>query len=366
MDGPYPASTDAHRTRVVPGRPAGVLLDRPHRPDPPNISAVSLVPPALSPSRPLLRTVVSADADEHAHNLGAWDQTYEQLGRGRFTGRLDELWLDGLQLFRERTSHDVLETGIAWPGSRTFGIPLAMHGTAVFGGRPMPDDRILTLGPQDCLEFRTPSSLDIVGLALSAGAFSMLTHDLEGIDIEDELRGRLLLPVAPAMLANLREFLVRVFELLETSAEQLANPPLARGLQHALLEHVIGAVRDASAEPPQTFTRSVRQGIVQRARDYALSRPDEPVTVVELCAALKISRRTLQTCFHDMLGMSPHQYLRTLRLNGLRRALRNAVGAGTSVQAIAARWGFWHLSSCAADYRRQFGELPSTTLRAVR
>ncbi len=143
-----------------------------------------------------------------------------------------------------------------------------------------------------------------------------------------------------------------MFELLETSAEQLENPQLARGLQHALLERVIGAVRDARAEPPLPFTRSVRQGIVQRARDYALSRTDEPVTVVELCPALRISRRTLQTCFHDMLGMSPHQYLRTLRLNGLRRDLRTAVAATSSVQAVAARWGFWHLSSCAADYRR--------------
>lgn len=327
---------------------------------------MTLAPPVLPPSRPQLRTVVSGDADEHAQNLGAWDQCYEQLGRGRFIGRLDELWLDGLQLFRERTSHDVLETGVPWPGSRTFGIPLAMQGTAVYGGRPMPNDMILTLGPQDALEFRTPSSLDIVGLSLAADALSAFSRELEGIDIEDELRGRLLLSVAPPTLASLRGFLGRVFELLETSAEQLENPQIARGLKHALLERVIGAVRDASAEPPQTFTRSVRRGVVQRARDYALSRTDEPVTVVELCSALKISRRTLQTCFHDMLGMSPHQYLRTLRLNGLRRDLRTAIAATTSVQAVAARWGFWHLSSCAADYRRLFGELPSATLRATR
>jgi AraC family ethanolamine operon transcriptional activator len=103
---------------------------------------------------------------------------------------------------------------------------------------------------------------------------------------------------------------------------------------------------------------------VQRARDYALSRPDEPLTVAELCTALRISRRSLQTCFQDILGMSPHQYLRTLRLNGLRRALRGAIGSGACVHELAARWGFWHLSSCAADYRRLFGELPSETLRA--
>jgi len=34
------------------------------------------------------------------------------------------------------------------------------------------------------------------------------------------------------------------------------------------------------------------------------------------------------------------------------------------VQDIAARWGFWHLSHFANDYRRMFGELPSETLRS--
>lgn len=327
--------------------------------------AESVLVPTPRP-RASLRTVVSGDVDEHAENLSAWNQTYEQLGRGRFIGRLDELWLDGLQLFRERTNHEVLETGAPWPGSRSFGVPLAMDRNAVYDGKPMPPDMILTLGPQDTLEFRTPAALDIVGLSWAADALSAFSRDLEGIDIEDELRGRRLLPVAPHTLQGLRGFLGHIFTLLETSAEQLDNPQVARGLKHTLLERIIGAVRDASAEPPQTFTASVRQGIVQRARDYALSRPDEPMTVVELCAALRISRRTLQTCFHDMLGMSPHQYLRTLRLNGLRRDLRAAAGSDTSVQAVAGRWGFWHLSSCAADYRRLFGELPSATLRAPR
>jgi len=30
---------------------------------------------------------------------------------------------------------------------------------------------------------------------------------------------------------------------------------------------------------------------------------------------------------------------------------------------IAARWGFYHLSSFARDYRGEFGELPSESLK---
>lgn len=316
--------------------------------------------------RPPVRTVVSGDADELAEHLSAWDQTYEQLARGRFTGRLDELWLDGLQLFRERTSLDVLESGTPWRGSRTFGIPLAMDGAAIHCGKPMPPDMLMTLGPRDTLDLRAPRALDIVGIAWPAEALSAYTQDLEGVDLEEELRGRRLLPVAPAALAHLRHLLREVFALLDADATRLSDPQVARGLRCTLLETVVAAVRDAAGEPPETFTSSVRHATVRRARDYALSRRDEPPSVAELCAALRVSRRTLQTCFNDMLGMSPHQYLRALRLNGMRRDLRNLAGSGTPVHEIAARWGFWHLSSCAADYRRLFGELPSATLHAAR
>ena len=34
-----------------------------------------------------------------------------------------------------------------------------------------------------------------------------------------------------------------------------------------------------------------------------------------------------------------------------------------SVQDAAARWGFWHLGQFSRDYKRQFGELPSQTLK---
>jgi len=50
-----------------------------------------------------------------------------------------------------------------------------------------------------------------------------------------------------------------------------------------------------------------------------------------------------------------------VRLSGVRRDLRRAE-AGVKIADVANRWGFWHLGQFAADYRRQFCELPSETL----
>jgi AraC family ethanolamine operon transcriptional activator len=51
-----------------------------------------------------------------------------------------------------------------------------------------------------------------------------------------------------------------------------------------------------------------------------------------------------------------------VRLNGVRRELRHGT-AELRIGDVAARWGFWHQSQFAADYRTLFGELPSQTLR---
>jgi AraC family ethanolamine operon transcriptional activator len=106
-----------------------------------------------------------------------------------------------------------------------------------------------------------------------------------------------------------------------------------------------------------------RKKLVNRACELMLAHADEPLSILEVCSHVGTSRRKLNYCFQDVLGTTPIKYLRSLRLNGVRRALRHA-SVEDSVQDLAARWGFWHLSQFAQDYKRLFGELPSATLRS--
>ncbi len=123
--------------------------------------------------------------------------------------------------------------------------------------------------------------------------------------------------------------------------------------------HVLELIAPDQAPP---LNPTARKRMVDRAREYALSHLDEPLSILDLCNHIGASRRKLQYCFQETLGINPVAYLRALRLNAVRRELRMSMPP-QGVQAVAARWGFWHLSRFSGDYRTMFGESPSQTLR---
>jgi AraC family ethanolamine operon transcriptional activator len=102
---------------------------------------------------------------------------------------------------------------------------------------------------------------------------------------------------------------------------------------------------------------------VVRADEYTRANPDRLISIGELCTALSTSRRALQASFQEILGISPHAYIRAASLNAVRRQLKDPASPYQSVQDAAAAYGFWHMSQFARDYRQMFGEHPSSTLR---
>jgi len=56
-------------------------------------------------------------------------------------------------------------------------------------------------------------------------------------------------------------------------------------------------------------------------------------------------------------------YVRRIRLSRVRAELLRSDPLSVRVTDIAVRWGFFHQSRFAQQYRDEFNELPSVTLR---
>jgi AraC family transcriptional regulator, ethanolamine operon transcriptional activator len=109
---------------------------------------------------------------------------------------------------------------------------------------------------------------------------------------------------------------------------------------------------------------AVCQYLVRRSRELLESNACSPLSILELCERLKVSRRTLQASFQTVAGIGPLEYLRDVRLNAVRRRLGTTTSSELQVGDAAAEMGFFHLSHFARNYKELFGELPSETPRA--
>ena len=157
----------------------------------------------------------------------------------------------------------------------------------------------------------------------------------------------------------------RLVELAAKKPDLFELPATQSAAEGELLDALFAILQstDPHESTAQERTRQCHSQIVQAIEKYALDHTVGPLRMTELCEASGVSERTLQYAFKQVLGMSPVTYLNRLRLHRVRRTLRAADQASTTVTDVALRWGFWHISDFSRAYKRCFGELPSDTLR---
>jgi len=140
-------------------------------------------------------------------------------------------------------------------------------------------------------------------------------------------------------------------------------PRFAASVCEALITGLLLALDHPYSAALHRSVRAYRPQPVRRAIDAVQARPEHPFTVAELAASAGVGVRTLQAGFHRYVGKSPLAYLRDVRLARAHAELLAGDPAGTTVAAVAHRWGFAHVGRFAGAYRARYGTMPSATLR---
>lgn len=302
----------------------------------------------------------SDDVDHQAELLRGWNQSYAQVSAGKFFGSVTEIALGPARIFSEHTGQTLMQSGVLPDDLIALGLPLDMPGPAVFCGMQDDSEALHVFSGDDGFEFLSPGAMTMAGLVVPRAALMDVLSAREQALLGEKFGAAHLARVEAEAAASTRDFVRGVLEMAENAPQLLENRPIMDTLAKGLLSNVAGLI-SAYGDGPGEAAPARRWAIVARARDYALSRPDEPTGIAELCAVTGVSRRTLQNCFQEVLGMSPANFLRAARMNGVRRMLRTA----PSVTEAAAHWGFWHFGHFARDYAALFGELPSQTHRRL-
>ena len=305
-----------------------------------------------------VRVSDTQDADELAACLTDWGQCYEQMSSGSFDGHFESYCFDGVELFRERTNQVVQQYGQPQAGTMTLAALLDTSNDGRFCGTPVSLDHHIFLRGGREFHFRTPQRVTLAAV----------TVDMERFGAYCQRVGELPPPGACVDTGLIRkrpqDELGSVMQSLHHSPDMLRHATLRRCLEEGLFSTLLNLCAPTESGA-RDLTACTHQYVVLKARDYMREHVEEPITVSDLCVHIRVSRRTLQYAFQDVLGTNPARYLRNMRLNGARREIRRQTDPRAPMADIAAHWGFWHPSRFSAEYKLLFGELPSQTLKAA-
>jgi AraC-like DNA-binding protein len=303
----------------------------------------------------LLFDRVLVDADQFGDEAG-WDVEIRQLESGALNATETVMGTPQNLAVRGEFNRGLHQAGQPPAGMLTFGIPDAVVGDFRWCSKNACGEDLLNFNLANGFEGVT--SAGFAGYTLSFDEV-LLRDVIDILELDIDLSAQVLecslWSGLGAVSKRLRERLDEAFR-----ASRICDYPEAADLfEFSAAAFVLQMIAGGAGHPPPGVL-SKRRAAVRRALNWLQHHDKLPLTVSDLCRHAGVSAPTLYRGFQEEFGVGPKRYLQIRRLAGVRSELL-ADGRGSGVTDIANRWGFWHMGQFAADYHRQFGELPSAT-----
>lgn len=304
------------------------------------------------------------DSQQHAGSILGWRQVYDQLGRGCLSSELRQICADRFQIFQEVLDKRIVQHGCAPKGRLCIAMSLGAGRSPVVQGHEVGAHSVVLLRDGEEFLLHAPEGLRFFAVNVDIVRFAKLA----ALELSNEQIRRLKtmpqIGVSSGVLVNVLKRINPVFQRMLERPEEI-NTAVERMLEDTLLEVFLDLFSHASDEVRcRRGNFAVSAYLVKRSQELSLASQDTPLSILDLCEQLHVSRRTLQNSFQVVTGLRPVEYLRNLRLNAVRRRLVTTTATEHNVGEVAVEMGFYHLSHFAGHYRELFGELPSETQRA--
>lgn len=269
-----------------------------------------------------------------------------------FRGQMRSRVLDRMSIVEvTATSHEVHRTPalIARAHERYFKLNLQLEGTGLL----VQDNREAVLRPGDLAIYDTnrPYTLTFEEQA----RMMVVMFPCDALSLPADYVGQLA-AVRMAGSTGLSGIVGQFIRQLSENLDVLSGPSGSRLAANALdlVSTMLHAEMDIAPDrmkPQALLAVSIREYIDANLSDPLLS----PATIA---AAHFISTRHLHNVFHES-GTTVASWIRSQRLEGARRDLRDPLHAGKSVGAVAAHWGFLDAAHFSRTFRDAFGVPPS-------
>ena len=286
--------------------------------------------------------------------LLSWDSEYVPLGSG-FETEVAAVHAGPVQLIRVNFHAPSVAWGDAPPDTYVFALMRSGEGSARLGGEPLTRTNVGLIRPGQGYEFHTTAGAELMLVGLARERLRAVAAEA-GEELEDRTSGSAFPVRGSDATRDLAAGWFARLQALRRSPMRIARPETARQLEERLLDEILDPL---VLRPGPDLARRTAP---RRAATFLRANWARRLRLADLCRVAACPERTLRQGFEELYGRAPIGYLRSIRLREARARLQSA-GADQRVGDIALSCGFSHFGNFSAEYRREFGETPSQTLR---
>lgn len=306
-----------------------------------------------------------ADFEVLSETVRAWDIDFCQLDRGETKADLLQYISGNFNLSYALFNRHYHQQGSTPVGMRTFAIVEENVVGLNWFGKPVTASSLLCFPASREIECISRPGFNVCTLSFPEKLMEQVAGELGIPQLKDILPSEANIRECNATLMHsLRIQLRELTKELVKSPEKFLDANLCNIIETEILHSLLTILVDSSVFREYHATAWKRSQALTKVKEYIQdSVADlEFVSVKDLCLHAGVSDRTLQHAFKEYYGVTPQQYLKSLRLHNVHKEIKAGENTTLKISDIANKWGFWHMGQFATDYRRMFGELPSTTL----
>jgi AraC family ethanolamine operon transcriptional activator len=301
--------------------------------------------------------------DVFSNVLSGYDMEVKQIGRGSFSANLQQIQYGPISISRFTSRLRVEASGMPPPGMRTFGVPTTNCQPFVWRSKRTSGNTIQIYRPDTELAVITDPVFEAIDISLTEDDFNNLNNIWGFPDLAKLIQHSEMVECEPAEMHALRKLLIYICSSIDKQPDRLQQDTSLQNLFSYQVPWQLAKALMTSTVHNVKATTDKRNETIKTAIDYIRSSTDIVTSIQQLCQDTGINKRTLERAFLDKYDMTPKSYMQSLRLADVYKILLQSDPETTKITDVAVSHGYWHMSQFAADYRRQFGELPSETLK---
>jgi AraC family transcriptional regulator, ethanolamine operon transcriptional activator len=303
------------------------------------------------------------EIEKVTETVRGWELELFQLDKGKFSGDLMQAGNNLVILTYFKSNRKIEMRGKAPKQMITFGIPLFNISPIIWQKHTITEKRVQTYKPGAELNGITPPGFETFTISIAEIYFDELVKTIGDdnniyLNIENES-----LMCDEENIDRMHNFLNRFNDIIKDEQSGSSDDQFRRIIEVEIPGRLIDLI--SSGIPVKLKPSSAQRNLaLKKFAEYINEFSDDRLTVLDFCRRTGVGKRTLEYAVQEQFNNSPKKYINALRLNNVKKELRNSYSSSTKVIDVANQHGFWHMGQFAKDYKLMFGELPSDTLNS--